>query len=69
MESAKNQFKTTTTTCKALVALTPAGSVAFVSQCFDGKLSDRDIVQYSGTPIPHKFTIESVTFGEPCCYI
>ena len=30
------------------MALTPAGSVAFVSNCYDAKLSDRDVVQYSG---------------------
>ena len=51
VESAKNQFASSTTTCKVLVALSPAGSPAFVSQCYDGNLSDRDIVQYSGTAV------------------
>ena len=44
----KSSSNASSSICKALVALTPAGSVAFVSNCYDAKLSDRDVVQYSG---------------------
>jgi len=48
IESSKNQFKTNTASVKSLVALTPAGSVAFASDCFEDKTSDSDLVRHSG---------------------
>ena len=47
IENSKNQFKTNTSTCKVLVAITPAGSFAFATDCFDGKTKDRELVRVS----------------------
>ena len=42
-------------TYKALVGITPAGSVSFVSQFYYGSLSDREIVERSGLLNPRMF--------------
>ena len=44
----KNQFKQPTTACKALVSLTPAGSLAYVSDCFEEATADIDVIRHSG---------------------
>ena len=35
-------------TCKGLIGVSPSGSVTFISQLFDGSISDREIVSRSG---------------------
>ena len=35
-------------TLKVLVAVTPTGSISFLSRAWGGKISDKDIVQQSG---------------------
>ena len=36
------------TTAKALIAVAPSGAFMFVSDCFEGSISDREIVKKSG---------------------
>ena len=37
-----------TNTVKVLVGITPSGAISFVSQAYEGSISDRKLVEFSG---------------------